>query len=856
MLAVAWQTLLLALPWIVLAVWLANAVDPYSHSRALREILAALLTSLGCVLACRSLGWRIGWLALLAWFGLLFLAFADAVSWFIQASSFNERFFAHFNSENFTTAISVMPVGTLLVIVGLVVCLAFAFAVLRLAVRAPRHLWWLLPALFFFYVGLRIDAPPRRLAQYYDHVEQVRREAAHAGDRIRALVERDPSDPESVQAQPGRNVVWIYLESIERSYLDDQRFPGLMPNVNRLRKQGLDFTGFRTFPGATYTISGLFSSQCGAPFLINSVFGTANVDTLHFVPGNDATGKATFHPELACFGDVLHAAGYDQTVLSGADLGFTDKRALFALHGYDHTLGSREIEALHDGDLPTEGWGLHDDDLYRQALATYKRKEQQDKPFSIVVETVDTHRPEGFVMPECRHYAAIDNPMLDAVHCADQLLGHFIDELSAEPQFADTVVVVMGDHIAMYNTASRLYPPDDQRQPFLMILNAGQGERPARMYHMDVAPTVLARMGVKSNVKFMAGADRGGSHATGTRLPDSALAVEVLRQDLWRRRPQLELCRDNRLIGWNGEGLEIDGTTIPVKYAGYRARSIADGRSLLVFVGKRTAHAQLMLRGSEGKWVARAGIQGRSVFKATPFWNDAGERRLALDWIAPGGAWASLGQVRSGGDIELRSRQCGAMLSALAKARPGQRLDFSKAFGLASVPAAREPAPGVVRMRALPAGSSSSINAAFMYDNIVQRQRAYGPIEINRGDRILMQPDNQKPVWADFDVSHVASLTLAPMINPLVGSCRTRDDTGIVGVTVSLDGTPVTPRFVVDRNPHQPLTIDTRGATRLRVSVDNGNGKMDCDWFSVAFPRLVTRPRTVPADSGPIAATR
>ncbi len=389
-LSTASLTLILTLPWIMLATWLAVSVGPFSQSRALREILAGLLISLACVLASRSLGWRIAWLALLAWFALLFLAFADAVSWAVQASTFNEGFFAHFNVGNFNTVVHAMPVATVLIIASVAVCMALGIVAFRRAARISLALWWLLPAAALLYVGLRIDAPPRRLAQYFNHAEQVRNEVDSAGDRIRKLIDEHPSSPDSVQATSGRNVVWIYLESIERTYLDNTRFPGLMPNANRLRKQGLDFTDFRTFPGATYTISGLFSSQCGAPFLLNSIFGPSDTEELEFAPGNDSTSHASFHPELACFGDVLHAAGYDQTILSGYDLGFTDERELFSQHGYDHTLGKQEIQALHGGRLREIGWGIHDDALYRQALDTYREKQRLGKPFSVVVQTVDT----------------------------------------------------------------------------------------------------------------------------------------------------------------------------------------------------------------------------------------------------------------------------------------------------------------------------------------------------------------------------------------------------------------------------------------------------------------------------------
>lgn len=77
----------------------------------------------------------------------------------------------------------------------------------------------------------------------------------------------------------------------------------------------------------------------------------------------------------------------------------------------------------------------------------------------------------------------------------------------------------------MRNVASPLYPPDDQRKPLLFVLNAGVGMRPAHVYHMDIAPTTLALMGVHSNVRFMAGANRGAADSRGHRF----------RQVRWRK---------------------------------------------------------------------------------------------------------------------------------------------------------------------------------------------------------------------------------------------------------------------------------------------------------------------------------
>ena len=62
-----------------------------------------------------------------------------------------------------------------------------------------------------------------------------------------------------------RNIVWIYGESLERTYLDETAFPGLMPNLNRLAAQSLDVRGLTQAEGGGWTIAGLVSSMCGVP---------------------------------------------------------------------------------------------------------------------------------------------------------------------------------------------------------------------------------------------------------------------------------------------------------------------------------------------------------------------------------------------------------------------------------------------------------------------------------------------------------------------------------------------------------------------------------------------------------------
>jgi hypothetical protein len=835
------RVLALAAPFVVISLWLAVSIKDFGAHKACMGIVHALVLCWALVIVRRLLAWPGLLVASLLYVLALVLCGSEAASWFMQGCSFNERFFAHLDLHNAAVSLRAYPWAIVLGLLGAAALGASAVCLLATAGRRPFN--WRTGALacLLLLVAVTVNAPPRRLYHYLAKARQTQALAdSNAGAHIRAMLDPAPSRPEDVVARPGKNLVFIYLESLERTYTDASRFPGLTPNIDRWRHQGLDFSGFQTFPGATYTIAGIFSSQCGAPYLINSVFGS-DINALGFVPGNDSTSASTFHPELACLGDVLHAAGYHQTYLSGVSLEFANTDRFFHMHRYDDAWGAPQIQKLHGGKLAREGWGLLDSDMFKETLAQYRKGVASGKPFSVVMSTIDTHPPEGYVLPGCKHYTAIRNAMLDAVHCSDQVLGAFLDTLSHEPGWKNTVVVVMSDHVAMRNVASPLYPPYAQRQPLLFVLNAGQGDRPAHMYHMDIVPTVLDLMGVKSNAHFLAGASRAAASAPGSKLPADDVAEAVVRDALWDGRKPLSLCQGGSLIRWDAKrDLAIGGWSLPFMRGGWYQGGLEDDRTLTVFAGKREADLQMLQTGAQSHWIDEARKHGKSVFLVTPFWWRDGQRALAMHWLAPDGAWASLGYVPSVDAIDLHSDRCQAMLDDLQRAAPGTRLDFSKAFGTLAIPRDMDVMPDFVRSPGLPPKVDDY--SVFMFPRMLAKQVGYAKFEVVAGNGIFMHPAMDHTSWAELDVSGLASVTLAPHINrSLPKACAGNPSAGIVGVTVSLDGRPVAPRFIVDRNYAKQLVLNTDGARRLRIEVDNGNADATCDWFFMGFPALQMR---------------
>ncbi|HKU80450.1 MAG TPA: sulfatase-like hydrolase/transferase, partial [Rhodanobacteraceae bacterium] len=685
--AVAFAMVLLAVPAIGVRVWMAAAFPSYLHGQFGQDVVFALAW---CALLVSAVRWRLlgifsvpaAWLAYLAW---LFLVLGEGVSYYLQADTFNARFFAHLNPGNLHTGLRAFPAmiggGTALFLAMLlasVALLAWMARHGRLHAANARSGPSVITLVILMLIVLGVDSAPRRLIDYLVRTQQ----AAHFADTpqgraVAGLLDLHPVSKKKVIAAPGKNVVWIYMESLERIYWDPAMFPGLMPNLDRLRKQGLDFSGFETFAGANYTMAGLFASQCGIP-LFTSAF--AGLDT---VAGN-TTDASTFHPKIACFGDVLHKAGYSQVYMGGAPIVFSNNGLFFRMHGYDEALGLQQLEAEAGGKLPESGWGLYDSVLFKLALARYQKLAAARRPFNLTLLTLDTHPPDGRPSPGCPKYAASSNSMLQAVHCTDYLLGNFIDALSKQPDWKNTVVVIMSDHLMMRNDAESLFPKNYHRQPALLILNAGGGVRRTRMYHMDIAPTVLDVMGVRTNATFIAGSDRHASDAGGSELMDDAVTDAVLRKALWSRVNEFKLCKKNTLLGWTTDGgFDVGGRELKMSYRGRAQVGLRDDQVLDFFIDNANAKLVIADAGAQPRLLKDRG--DASVLAIKPVTEVPGRGSLfTIDWLGRNGAKAHLGRIDALRGLTITSPQCGSLVQQVDEAPLGAKLDLSRDFNVVS----------------------------------------------------------------------------------------------------------------------------------------------------------------------------
>ncbi|AKC87330.1 phosphoglycerol transferase I [Pseudoxanthomonas suwonensis] len=293
------------------------------------------------------------------------------------------------------------------------------------------------------------------------------------GDALRLYQQSRPVDSDQVASEytvpdkplrQRRNIVWIYGESLERTYLDPRAFPGLMPNLARLAGEGLDFRGVASAEGSGWTIAGLVSSLCGVPLT------TARGDE------NSMGRMDDFLPGAHCLSDYLKQQGYALHFSGGADAAFAAKGKFLASHGFDTVKEQRYYRERGVARKHFSNWGLHDDVLLDDVFDDFMQLSAAGRPFMLTALTMDTHHPAGHLPVACRgirydsEYGDIG--LLRALACSDRLISRLVERIRASPHADDTLIVVASDHLAMPNDLNHVLARLP-RENLLLYLGSG-----------------------------------------------------------------------------------------------------------------------------------------------------------------------------------------------------------------------------------------------------------------------------------------------------------------------------------------------------------------------------------------------
>lgn len=279
-----------------------------------------------------------------------------------------------------------------------------------------------------------------------------------------------------------KSFVYLYIESLDQVFFDEERFPGLVSGLSQLFSEGQRIGGLYQAPMTGWTMSGMVASQCGLPLARMA----------------SHTSFSSEQPrETVCLGDVLSGHGYHLTFMGGADTTFAGKGSFYRNHGFDEVRGAEELDVLAGRRHERSIWGVYDDDLFSLAFEQFEAIASAEQRFGMVLLTLDTHPPHGHETPSCEglRYGDGSSGILNSVHCADKIITQFIRGLLASPYAQDIVLIVSSDHVMMGNDAD-IQRDKGGRQNTYVYFNSNLSSPDGRLGTMlDVAPTTLHLLG-------------------------------------------------------------------------------------------------------------------------------------------------------------------------------------------------------------------------------------------------------------------------------------------------------------------------------------------------------------------------
>lgn len=309
----------------------------------------------------------------------------------------------------------------------------------------------------------------------------------------------DPTDVEVVFPEQKRNLIYIFLESMETTYSDvddggafDEN---VIPELTEIAQTNEDFSGADpklnggySLAGTTWTMGAMFAQTSGLPLNIS-------------ISANDMDTQDSFFPGVTTLGDILSDAGYTQTLLIGSEAQFGGRKLYFQEHG------NYEMEdysyAIENGLIPSDykvWWGYEDQKLFEFAKEKLLQLSQGDEPFNLTMLTVDTHFEDGYV---CEQYPTeYDTQYSNVMACSSRQVGEFLKWIQQQDFYENTTIVISGDHPTMDSDYCAEIDQEGNydRRVFTAYINAAayaQDQQERTYSTFDNFPTTLAALGVQ-----------------------------------------------------------------------------------------------------------------------------------------------------------------------------------------------------------------------------------------------------------------------------------------------------------------------------------------------------------------------
>ena len=278
------------------------------------------------------------------------------------------------------------------------------------------------------------------LAKQKDFSKQYRFMPEAAADSLFVemiyVAEADSFDSLLTTARP--DILMIIMESFSSHLMTELGGePDIAPNLDSISREGVLFTNF--YANSFRTDRGLVAVLSGYPAQ----------------PTTSIMKYPRKTQSLPAIASALAENGYTPQYYYGGDADFTNMRSYLMASGFERIVS--------DVDFPVSKrlskWGAHDDEVFKR----------------------------------------LANDRLNAFAFTDSIIGDFIRRFKELPQWQNTLVVLVPDHLGAYPENIDNLTPERYRIP--LILTGGAVKSPRRIdaygSQQDIAATLLAQLGVE-----------------------------------------------------------------------------------------------------------------------------------------------------------------------------------------------------------------------------------------------------------------------------------------------------------------------------------------------------------------------
>lgn len=304
---------------------------------------------------------------------------------------------------------------------------------------------------------------------------------------------KDNYNDRKVSFNEKRNLVLIFLESIESGYTNASVLgKNLIPELEELSRNNVSFSGYIQTRGSGWTQASLVNMLLGIPLMWPR--------GLFFNRRSQRSNINKFLPHAISLTSTLHENGYSTNIFLGSSTSFSDKDKLFLTHKIKNVYDKQYFNRMGYGSTKNKGtgWGYKDDFIYKKAFDEYKQLSSSNKPFFLMVETVDTHFPNGYVEQDQVEFGDIR----DSIRQSSIMCSNFVKKLYEYNNLHNTTVVIVGDHLWMMNPLAKFTEKMENIKPreiYNVFINSAISNKQIqtkRCYApFDMAPTILEAIG-------------------------------------------------------------------------------------------------------------------------------------------------------------------------------------------------------------------------------------------------------------------------------------------------------------------------------------------------------------------------